>query len=155
MKTPQRKRLANKKWYEKNKERILKSRKENYRENPEPAKERSRKRTKEKRKECNDYNKKYRAEHPGKSTEWHRKCRYGISQEEFEQRLEKQNHLCSLCLRPFDKIPKLRPVMDHNHSTKENRDILHDECNRKLGVVENSEFLEKALQYLRKFTNGR
>ena len=92
-----------------------------------------------------EYRKKYRDS--GKSNESRIKYRYGISKEEFNLILEKQNHICPICGESFDLRKK---YIDHDHSTKKVRGIVHMQCNTLMGLAkDNPQILENAATYLR------
>ena len=78
-----------------------------------------------------------------------RLSKYGITQEEFDQRLVDQQNSCELCNRPFTDDRK--PFIDYNHKTGKTRGLLCSGCNGKLGPIEDTQFHEKAIQYLRKY----
>jgi len=98
-------------------------------------------------------NKKHR-EYYMKSKEKHRKRvhkynlkkKYGITVEDFNQMLKKQNNKCAICNEEFNKDYK--PCVDHNHETGEVRGLLCRKCNLALYVVENKYFVLKAQEYL-------
>lgn len=85
----------------------------------------------------------------------HRYERYRLTEDRFEALLSEQNHCCSLCKKPFggDGNPRhrLAPAVDHDHVTNTVRGLLHQVCNRKLGVIENASFLRSALCYLERW----
>lgn len=60
---------------------------------------------------------------------------------------EIQDGRCYIC------DSKARLCVDHNHDTGEVRKLLCDRCNTQLGIIENAEFLEKALAYLEEHGN--
>lgn len=62
---------------------------------------------------------------------YHYKTKYGISYEEFQEMLLKQNNKCYLC-----DVTLKKPHLDHSHETKKVRKILCVGCNTMLGRVE-------------------
>ena len=74
------------------------------------------------------------------------KCRYGITQEEYEAKELEQNSLCAICGKACKTGQRL--VVDHNHETGENRGLLCKACNLHLGVLEKQLWVEKAKAYL-------
>lgn len=75
---------------------------------------------------------------------WHLKRMYGITLEEYNQALLKQNGLCAIC-----KLPG-KLVVDHCHSTKQVRGLLHRTCNAAIGLLKDSaEVLGSAADYIR------
>jgi len=78
---------------------------------------------------------------------------YGITEEEFNALLGKQNNICPICGNELSG----RVTIDHDHYYKENtgkvliRGILHDSCNRWVGWVETHiRLLKPTLNYLRR-----
>lgn len=56
---------------------------------------------------------------------------YGITVEQYDSLLEKQDHKCAICLKPASES-KTRLAVDHNHKTGEIRGLLCSYCNHKL-----------------------
>ena len=77
-----------------------------------------------------------------------RKCKYGITSNQYGSMIIKQNNCCALCGEPFTKTPSL----DHNHDTGEARGLLHKYCNTYVGAFEKIDSLDKLLivKYLTK-----
>lgn len=77
---------------------------------------------------------------------WNRiKNRYGITEKDFNKRLEQQKNLCAICF----KKPNTRLHIDHCHKTSKVRGLLCGNCNRALGLLkDNTMFLAKAIEYL-------
>ncbi len=76
------------------------------------------------------------------------KSNYGITIDEYEKLLDKQNGCCAICGRP-DNGKRLMCV-DHCHSTGEVRGLLCNNCNLGLGnFIDNVELLENAVKYLK------
>ncbi|MHA2400343.1 MAG: endonuclease domain-containing protein [Promethearchaeota archaeon] len=90
------------------------------------------------------------------------KRRYGISKNQFEQILRKQNDSCAICGQKFVDLfhPHNKesftyhasaPRVDHNHKTGEIRGLLCDRCNLLIGEAhENTLVLANAIKYLKK-----
>ncbi len=77
-----------------------------------------------------------------------RKRKYGITQEEFEARIDAQKGLCAICFKPM-----VVPHIDHNHATGKNRDLLCKNCNTALGLFcESVDILSGAIKYLQRHT---
>lgn len=73
---------------------------------------------------------------------------YGITKQEYDEQLKKQNYGCSLC---GSKATFRALAVDHCHTTGKVREILCSPCNQGLGLFkDNPELLEKAAEYLRK-----
>ena len=102
-----------------------------------------------------EYNKEWRARHPGYSNEWSKKhpptkeqkkkrreyCKewnlinkYGITRSAFESMLLGQGGVCAIC--KTDKWGDRRPAIDHDHRTGEIRGILCFRCNLALGLLD-------------------
>lgn len=81
--------------------------------------------------------------------------RYGITVEEFETQMRRQNGKCPICLRDFvmsveDHRSATNPVVDHDHDHDFLRGILCQECNKAIGRVGDSlAGIEPFLAYLR------
>lgn len=66
---------------------------------------------------------------------------------EWEERLTSQDNKCAICGVSFSD--KIKPHLDHNHKTLKIRLFLCFKCNHGLAFVEDKEFIEKALSYLK------
>src|SRR5271166_1321885 len=76
---------------------------------------------------------------PGYQREW----LYGISEEEYQRRLQEQDYRCLICRK------KKRLCVDHDHATGEIRGLLCITCNALLGHFEkNPDLLQAVLRYL-------
>lgn len=76
------------------------------------------------------------------------KNKHGISLQEYEEKLAKQNYACAIC---GVKLPTSGSLthLDHDHNTGMLRDFLCTNCNRGLGHFQDStSLLEKAKNYL-------
>lgn len=103
-------------------------------------------------KPCHQMQTRLSREKAGGSRYYHLKRRYGITKEEYEQLLEKQENKCAIC-------GKQDPYhLDHEHVGREEigkmgnvRGILCTACNNGLGLFrDNAETLRKAADYLDK-----
>jgi hypothetical protein len=82
--------------------------------------------------------------------------RYGISLEDYNQILETQNGVCSICATDEPGGLHKKFQVDHDHSTGEVRGLLCCKCNRGLGYFsDNPLTLAKASSYLREFNYKR
>lgn len=73
------------------------------------------------------------------------KKRYGLTEDDFLALLEKQDHRCGVCSKPFNDDP----VVDHNHETGVVRGLLCRTCNLALGLLrEDVEILSAAIAWL-------
>lgn len=110
------------------------------------------KRTKEKRLE---YQRRTRT--PEKQRAGYLKCVFGISKEEYNNFLQKQNNVCAICKKPETRTRKLKSgeivfrslAVDHDHKTKKVRGLLCASCNTAIGLLKESpEILRSALEYI-------
>jgi hypothetical protein len=76
----------------------------------------------------------------------HYKSAYGLTLEQVDEMLIKQDHKCALCGK---SLKETKRNIDHNHITKKVRGILCHRCNIGLGYVEDEEFLKSSLIYLK------
>lgn len=80
--------------------------------------------------------------------------KYNLETNEFNNLLEKQNHLCAICeTQGFKMHPNQwhNLVVDHDHKTDLVRGLLCHNCNRALGLLkDNIPALTRAINYLRK-----
>ena len=79
---------------------------------------------------------KYRSDHRLKK-------KYSLSRDEWKAMLVKQGNKCEIC-----KEKLKNPCVDHNHQTGKVRALLCRRCNLDLQVIENTEYVQKALSYL-------
>ena len=109
-----------------------------------------------------NYQGRYRKNRKAKDPEAHRKRaqrnkwsqRYGITPEQYEERLRAQNGVCAVCYRSetMEHNGRIRPlVVDHDHNTNKVRQLLCQRCNLLVAQLENNQLLiEAALNYLKK-----
>lgn len=71
---------------------------------------------------------------------------YGITPEEYDILVRKQNNKCKTCHRPDPSGRKL--AVDHNHITGKIRGLLCCSCNRLLGRLEKNNLLQSFMEYL-------
>jgi len=79
------------------------------------------------------------------------KRNFGITVEEYDKLFEQQGGLCAICGKPEiarNQYGIRSLAVDHNHKTGEIRGLLCSYCNMKLGILENVEFVVKAVKYL-------
>lgn len=65
---------------------------------------------------------------------WSLKCKFGLSEEDINQKLLDANYSCEICGRKESDVYKL--VFDHDHNTGVFRGILCHSCNCNLGYFE-------------------
>lgn len=74
---------------------------------------------------------------------------YGISCEEYDKLLEKQNGVCAICGNP-EKTKNKRLHVDHCHLTSKVRGLLCGKCNTGIGKFgEDTTVLEAAIRYIK------
>lgn len=82
------------------------------------------------------------------------KERFGISLEEYENKLVEQNFRCSLCDLDLAANPRMAHL-DHCHATGKVREFLCTNCNQGLGhFKDNKDVLLNAIKYLAKHENS-
>lgn len=78
---------------------------------------------------------------------------FGITLEEYNRKFTEQGGVCQICSKPQDGQTKNLAV-DHCHATGKVRGLLCNNCNRALGLFEDSTALvEKAAAYLAVYEN--
>lgn len=74
------------------------------------------------------------------------KHKYGITLEDYQDLLTKQNSKCAICKR------EIGLCIDHDHKTGKTRGLLCHACNRAIGLLkENEEILKNAIYYINKY----
>lgn len=82
-----------------------------------------------------------------------RKSHYGITKEEYENKLEEQNGRCAIC-NGTNKNGRALAV-DHDHETGDIRGLLCGQCNVVLGMAHDKvDVLASAISYLKEYDNG-
>jgi hypothetical protein len=101
---------------------------------------------------------KYRANNKEKAAESDRRKRlkwlYGLTLEEYADRLEEQGNCCAICKTTESGVGGERRdwnwAVDHCHDTGKVRGLLCSSCNRGLGMLgDTEEALQRALDYLK------
>jgi len=82
---------------------------------------------------------------------WQLKTKYGLSLDDYNTLLKKQNHKCDIC--GIDEVDTKKGLcVDHCHIAGQVRSLLCTTCNSGLGMFkESEELLTKAILYLRKY----
>lgn len=77
---------------------------------------------------------------------------YGLTPDDYDSLLEKQDGKCAICARPAAEAPGKHGLhIDHCHTTGAVRGLLCANCNRGLGLfADDPSALETAAQYLRR-----
>lgn len=93
-----------------------------------------------------DANKQYMSDRQRK---YHLQNQYGITEEDYELMLKRQDGKCAICSTDTPTGKWKRFAVDHCHITGIVRGLLCNECNRGMGLLrDNSELLRKAANYL-------
>lgn len=83
------------------------------------------------------------------------KRRYGLTHEEYEAMLSRQNGCCAICKKPetIDNTRRGKPsrlAVDHCHATGKVRGILCSACNRGIAAFrDDAELLQRAIDYIK------
>lgn len=89
----------------------------------------------------------------------HWKRQYDITPEQYDVMLKKQDGVCAICRQPetAGRNGKVKLLsVDHDHTTKQLRGLLCDDCNKALGCMhDNRARLQSALEYLNRYSKGR
>lgn len=82
----------------------------------------------------------------------HLKIRFGLSVEEYDTMIKKQNNKCASCGITFNENNNSeRPCIDHDHKIGKIREILCNNCNLTLGIMsDDAEKLINLVKYLEK-----
>lgn len=76
---------------------------------------------------------------------------YGITLEQYDNMLAKQNGCCAVCGKNTPGHNHKHFSVNHDHETGEIRGLLCNDCNRGIGLLgDNAENIKKALEYLQK-----
>ncbi len=107
------------------------------------------------RRAYNGYMTKWRQKNPDKQHATDIKRNYGLSIEDYNALLVKQEMKCALCDKQHDPSKKRgRLYVDHCHTTGKVRALLCSAHNSMLGYAEDKiEILEKAIAYLKRHAN--
>ena len=98
------------------------------------------------------YQKRYKLEHPDKYRDTKLKHLYGITLEQFNEKLKEQGYKCANCRRTANVLRNgivQNFVVDHRHSDGKVRGLLCHDCNKNVGVVEKHG--DKINAYLKKY----
>lgn len=72
---------------------------------------------------------------------------YGLTEADYDRMMIEQNGCCEVCFVPFENDTKI--CVDHDHVTHAVRGLLHDSCNRGIGLLgDNEETLRRAADYV-------
>ena len=94
----------------------------------------------------------YQSLSPEKKQEYSRRVqlwKHGMSIEDYDTLLEKQNGVCAICMEPETGVEGQRLAVDHDHETGRVRGLLCRKCNLGIGNLDDDpSLLWKALEYL-------
>lgn len=76
---------------------------------------------------------------------------YGISLKDYMRMYEKQHGRCAICEKECPPRGREGLQVDHCHETKQVRKLICGDCNRRLAVLDNADWMLKATLYLREF----
>lgn len=82
---------------------------------------------------------------------------YGITLDQYDKMFKEQDGCCAICGNPETSVFKgtVRALgVDHNHKTGKVRGLLCTGCNIKLGILEDEDFVNPAMDYLKEYDNG-
>ena len=92
--------------------------------------------------------KRYRAQNPDKVRDSNYRRRYGITADEYEQKMAAQGGLCNICRHPETVLATNGSVralcVDHCHSVGIIRDLLCSKCNQGIGMFLDDPILMRA-----------
>lgn len=109
-----------------------------------------------KRKQCKACDHLYRLANQDEIREYHYQNRYGISLNQYEEKLKEQDYSCAICGSKHTSNERMkRLVVDHDHNTGMVRGLLCHSCNVAIGAAkEQEEILMACISYLRSYTKG-
>lgn len=145
--TKEQKVALNKKWKKNNPDKIAAISKKHYEKNHLKIKAGQKKYRENNHDEIMVQQKEWARNNPEKIAAKRRKCKYGITDEQYKNLLSKQRGVCTLC----EGVDNNALCVDHDHSTGKIRGLLCGNCNRALGMVkENKNTLQNMIKYLKK-----
>ena len=98
----------------------------------------------------NVYLKAWSAKNPEKKRAQKYRHRYGITPEQYEELLTKQNGRCAICQIPSYSHKERYFLVDHNHRTDEVRGLLCRNCNTAIGLLQDDfQIAGQAAHYLK------
>jgi hypothetical protein len=82
------------------------------------------------------------------------KKKFNLSLEEYNTKLQEQNHSCAICHKMCSSGRKL--AVDHNHETRQNRGLFCTNCNLAIGhMQEDIDLLKNAIEYIQYYENNK
>jgi hypothetical protein len=130
--------MCHKEWREKNAERLRESSKQRYIKNRDKVLART-----------SAYNKKHRDRLRVVSSYGHKRRKYGLTKEAYDDMLHKQSGLCPICGIDLMELGPKKRHTDHDHNTGVVRGILCAQCNVGLGnFKDTAALLRSAAEYI-------
>jgi hypothetical protein len=97
----------------------------------------------------NSYARIHRATYPKKSQGYTRKYKYGITNEDYDKKLNDQGNACAICQTKIPGGNKESFFIDHDHETGKVRGLLCRSCNLMIGhAKDETQLLATAIGYL-------
>ena len=134
-------------YYEDHKEETLKRSKKNYEANKIEILKQQRKYKKDNEDKIKEQNNKYFENNKDKIKENAIIRKFGLTLEQYNKLLEKQNNCCAICGKHQSELKRALAI-DHNHTTGKIRGLLCYKCNLGLGYFNNKNILNNAGSYL-------
>jgi len=104
------------------------------------------------RQKHNEYQRKRYKQNPDLKKRQHLKYNYGITLEEYNEKIQGQEHKCAICEVDKPGGNGAYFYVDHNHNTGQVRGLLCHNCNFVIGYAkENIGILLKSVEYLSKW----
>jgi len=139
-----------KRYYEKNREKILKRQREKYANNVDGFKDRRAKYRKKRKDKLNAYGREYRRTNKEALTDKALLKKYGITAADRDRMLREQGGVCLICAGADPKGPNGWAI-DHCHDTGAVRGILCNPCNMALGLLQDTSAVAiSAADYLKR-----
>jgi hypothetical protein len=140
----------NARYYQNNKECIKAKVKKYYLENKEKIDIKMKEYRDSNKEKLAEKQRKYRKDFPDKRRSADLKRTFGITLEDYKDKLQEQNNLCAICRRDNNYKRNYFEV-DHCHKTGKIRDLLCSQCNMGLGSFKDSpEIMKSAIDYINK-----
>jgi len=90
-----------------------------------------------------------------KYRDWELRRIFGITIDQYEELLKKQNHVCAICNNAEQSRKSKTLAVDHCHKTGKVRGLLCSNCNLGIGNLQDSiSIIESAIEYLSKSKQG-
>ena len=105
------------------------------------------------RPQCKACDQEYRDSKRQEIRDYHYRNRYGISLEQYQEKLEEQGFVCAICGTEHSENSRMKTlVVDHCHTTGQVRGLLCHSCNVTLGAAkEKEDILIACISYLRAY----